>query len=559
MAFVQTEPRYRAVLSRHGLRTARDFLNCPGVILSGHPRRHVLRVRVGVESYILKKEHHVSWRDRLASAWAGFGWSSKSVREARVLARLREAGLPCPEVVAAGEDGRQAFLLLREQAGMTDLREYLSCPHVRFEHQALAIDLGREIACIHAAGFKQPDLYAKHILVQKAPGVFRFCFLDWQRSCQRLSISWRQRVRDLAALDASLAEQLASDRLRLLCLRTYLSAVSGWHALSLRRAWLSERFATPPTPFEDSGRATHQGLIRRQTVRTIAFAIRRISERLLQRRRIRELRQQPPPGGTQDLLWLEDGERFCVARDFYEELGGRLPSWLPRRPQPCSDGGRLEHRLILLGAGRTARLVQRWRRDPAGWWRRGKFPAPEFAQASTIFQLQRFGVCGPRLLAMGFRRLGFSQRFSFLLTEPPLGIALTTFLRRENPAAVRHCVLGHFGAMLRQVHEAGYTFPASSDPLQAWVVIAGRAVLASVEMLMRTDAPCKRLAEADLPRVLAASSAKPQAPCLLSRCDRLRLLLGYLQSKRLDADSRAMLLRQAGKPDLLKSGERQVG
>ena len=49
--------------------------------------------------------------------------------------------------------------------------------------------------------------------------------------------------------------------------------------------------------------------------------------------------------------------------------------------------------------------MQRWRQASA-WLSRGKFPAPEFAHAAAIFRLQRFGVAGPRLLAMGHRRLG---------------------------------------------------------------------------------------------------------------------------------------------------------
>src|SRR5207302_9767094 len=142
------------------------------------------------------------------------------------------------------------------------------------------------------------------------------------------AVSGRRRLHDLAALDASRAEHLASDRLRLVCLRSYL---------------------------RDSARAT----------RPIATAIRRITERLLKRRKIRELRQPPLPGEAQQLLWLDDGERLCVARDFYEELADRLPSWLPRNVPPSPDGACVEHRLILLGAGRTAHLVQRWRRAPA--------------------------------------------------------------------------------------------------------------------------------------------------------------------------------------------------
>jgi tRNA A-37 threonylcarbamoyl transferase component Bud32 len=539
MAFVEIAPRYRDVLRSNGIASAGDFLGWAGVILSGHPRRHVLRVRAGDESFILKKEHRVPWRDRFASAWAGFGWSSKSLREARVLDRLRRAGVPCPEVVAAGEDGAQAFLLLREQAGMTDLRDYLggplpasegrsgkwegeapaepcceygsagaspsqnSLPLTDSERRRLAAALGRELARIHAAGFEQPDLYAKHILVRPSAGGYRFCFLDWQRSRIRRAVPWRRRLGDLAALDASLAEHLASDRLRLVVLRSYLL---------------------------DSGPLT----------RLIGAAIRRITERLLQRRKVRELRQPPLPGEAQQLLWLEDGERLCVARDFYEELGGRLPSWLPRDVPPSADGACVEHRLILLGAGRTAHLVQRWRRAPAGWLHRGKFPAPEFVRAAAIFRLQRFGVAGPRLLAMGYRPVGLAQRFSFLLTEAPSGVPLATFVRRSDSPGVRHELLRCLGALLRQVHEAGYTFRDGADPLEAWVVVVrerATLALAGVDALEKA-APSDRLAAAQLRRFAEAPTAE------LSRTDLLRVALGYLHLDRLDAGARRLLPRR---------------
>jgi hypothetical protein len=142
----------------------------------------------------------------------------------------------------------------------------------------------------------------------------------------------------------------------------------------------------------------------------------------------------------------------------------------------------------LLGAGRTAHLAQRWQRLPIGWRRRGKFPAPEFAHAAAIFRLQRFGVSGPRLLAMGYRDLPRSQRFSFLLIEPPTGDTLRTILRRDIADALRDDLLNQFEVMTRRVRDAGYAFRPGVDVLQAWVVRDGRLVLGSVEMLEEADA-----------------------------------------------------------------------
>src|SRR5262249_60840594 len=77
-------------------------------------------------------------------------------------------------------------------------------------------------AQIHDAGFHHRDLYAKHILVDRSG---EFCCVDWQRSPRRGHVGWRQRWRDLAALHASLAEELASPPERLACLYVYLRLV----------------------------------------------------------------------------------------------------------------------------------------------------------------------------------------------------------------------------------------------------------------------------------------------------------------------------------------------
>lgn len=507
MAYLKIEPRYRALLSGHGYASARAFLDWPGVILSGHPRRHVLRVRLGTESFILKKEHRVALRDRLASGWAGYGWSSKSVRESQLLEQLRAAGVPCPQVAAAGEEGGQAFLLMREQTGMTELRELLARPLATADRRALAHALGRELAHIHAAGFTQPDLYAKHILVRGAGDGFHFCFLDWQRSRPMRRVSWQRRVRDLAALDASLTAELVPDRLRVACLHAYLRDTRA-HGV------------VPP--------------------KGVAAVIRRLGERRRIRRKMRELRQPPLPAGAQQLLWLRDGERLCVVRDFFDELGGQLPSWLPQEPEPCADGVCVEHRLILLGSGRTAHLVQRWSRA-AGWLPQGKYPAPEFAQAALLFRLQRFGVAGPRLLAMGHHQITAWQRFSFLLSEPPAGPSLAAVLRQDGTPMLRQRLLRRLGSQLRQLHEAGFTLRPGANAWQLWVVPdpeMPRVALANADALERTKAPWQRLAAADLSRVVAAN---PQADPVLSRADQLRVVLGYLQRRRIDDAARRLL------------------
>ena len=235
-AFLDVNPRYRELLKRQGLKAPEDFLALPAVIVSGHPDRNVARVslgslqdksghRVGVTAY-LKREHRLPWRDRLVNAWAGFGWCSKSYREALVLRAMREQGVGCPEFLAAGEDrfGR-AFLLVRELSEGVDLRVFLQGRHLAepVVRRHFARTLGEALARLHDAGFNHPDLYSKHVLVN--PRYSAVSLLDCQRSHRFRNLSWARRWHDLAALDATLTDELVAPRERLRCLRSYLRAV----------------------------------------------------------------------------------------------------------------------------------------------------------------------------------------------------------------------------------------------------------------------------------------------------------------------------------------------
>jgi tRNA A-37 threonylcarbamoyl transferase component Bud32 len=301
-----------------------------------------------------------------------------------MLQRVQQAGIGCPEPIAVGEDDKgQAFLLLRALDDATELRRLLATLQSADRRQ-LARQLSEMLARIHAAGIDHPDLYSKHVLVRSGPstGRFTFHFLDWQRSRQRRALPWRRRFRDLAALDATLAPNLATPRERLLCLYAYLRRAGG-----IRRA---------------------------------ARAITRLSRRLQQRRRIREMHRLPLAPGTQNLIWL-DGETLCVTREFYNRLGGTTPRWLA---VPGGPSG-LQCETVVLPDGRQAQLTRRWSSRPLAWlWsclRGRRLTSPELRAAGTIFRMQRLGVQMPNLLAVGQKTIRPWQVASFLLVEPVPG------------------------------------------------------------------------------------------------------------------------------------------
>src|SRR5207245_3051677 len=104
-------------------------------------------------------------------------------------------------------------------------------------------------------------LSSNHVLLN--PADLTVYFLDWQRSRRRRRVAWRQRCRDLAALEATVAYNLATFRERLVCLRAYL-----------RKSQASDGLRQP-------------------SLRSVALSVGRLASRLVHQRRIRELRRVP--------------------------------------------------------------------------------------------------------------------------------------------------------------------------------------------------------------------------------------------------------------------------
>jgi tRNA A-37 threonylcarbamoyl transferase component Bud32 len=397
MAFVELHPERRSWLTGLGLDTAEQFLALPGLIVSGHSDRHVARVTLGhgrqaICAY-LKREHLVRWHDRIVSYFDGWGWSSRCLREQRTLQAVAAAGIECPQWLAVGEDDHgRAFLLLAEMPDSVDLRLYLRDrrPTAAARYH-FARHLGTAVGRLHAAGFTHCELYAKHVLVD--PLDQSIAFIDWQRTRRRASMPWRLRRRDLAALDATLADDLATPGERIACLRGYLQTLG-------ERADCDARFW-----------------------RLLVQDLRQHGQRLLERRHVREVRNGLPPSPEQGVYWL-DGEALCVTSDYWAETAGRTPDWLLQAHQRWQKTAAGE---VSLAHGRRALFVRRRYTQPLRWlWARlrgRQLVAPEMRQAGAMFQRQRLGASGPRLLAFGQRHPWPWRTESFLLTELPEGPA----------------------------------------------------------------------------------------------------------------------------------------
>jgi len=365
--WAEVHPKYREAFAAARLMTAETLLTLPGEVVSGHPDRHVMRVELpnGKIGY-LKRQHRVSRFERLKQKLAGFGWSSRCIREAKVLKQLEREGLPGPQWIAFGEDGDgRSFLLVEELSDSLELRPFLNDSALSLvERNRLAEKIGQSIAELHAAGFSTPDLSAKHVLVD--PATFAITLIDWQNARHR---EGEAPAEPLAALHASLAESLASPRERLRMLWAYSRVCS-------RSGMKLPRFS--------------------QLVRSL----RTESERIANRRSIRDQREGTPV--DQRLVWVAD-EAVCAI----PEIAAIWPQPAIAPPFYSCPSGTIS---IQLADGRPATLIRGRTFAPLARLRaaiRGKsWRSPGMAIARDLFHRQRYGLPAPQLFAFGQRLTG---------------------------------------------------------------------------------------------------------------------------------------------------------
>ena len=281
------QPGCAEQLFRQGLRNFGGFFRyADGEVIGGHRERNVARVNIGGLRGYLKREYFVPWKDYVHSWWAGFSFVSQSQREWQILKALQARGIPCPEPLAVGAQAGKAFLLLRELPDAEDLRSFLAAhPLTRQDRVWLAHLLGKSISDLHAAGFTHPDLYAKHVFVARDRR--SIAFVDYQRTQKRAHVSWRRRCRDLAALNASLGDDVVSPRERWHCLFAYLR-----HAHQADAAMRGDGCGGPmPRPAW------------RELVRSSLRRIERRTRHLLRRRKVRQMRTSDAAG--KDALVVE--------------------------------------------------------------------------------------------------------------------------------------------------------------------------------------------------------------------------------------------------------------
>lgn len=501
--FLAVHPRHEAELAAYGLRTADDFLTLAGEIVSGHPDRHVVQVRLSghdgtTRIAYLKRQHIVRWKERLQNAIAGFGRVSKSAREAVMLAQLETVGFVVPEWMAYGEsvDGR-AFLLVAEVPGVVELRTFLGDPKTTPEQRTrIAERIGQTLAELHSAGFHYPDSTAKHFLIN--PQTLAITLIDWQTARRFEHVSERLRHSSLAVLYASIAENLATAGECARVLWSYRQ-VLGHSKQQVRCTFSSE-----------------------------VKAITRLADSVRNRRSLRD--QRMGATSAQRLVWLA-GEAACVV----PELADSWPNPADGEPfysdKPahflCMDTIDISNgqRCCLVrdrSSAPLSRLIARLR---------GKlYRSQGLVLSRVLFHLDRYGVPVPRILAFGQKLTTQRHTESFVLFEPPQGsLTLKDWYRTPTTSESRSRILETTGLLLRQLHEAGCRLDlpfaeepcfhvTERDPLTPVVLGAVR----SVRLVRRSS---ERGQLRDVCRLLQGPLGFLNAP------SRLSLLRGYFGSR----------------------------
>ena len=225
--------KHHEVLRQLGLDTMEGVKNFKGERIKNHKgqrdiqRFHAVLPGAGptAGTYYLKRNWKPYKKDGLKSLLRrGEVWSQSRVEWENSMA-LQRAGIGIAQPIAFGEEcnplwEKFSFLITATARGEMTLDEFLRTNTDTSERRLVFSALGREIRKMHEAGLASPDLFTRHIFVERRPAP-QFCLIDMARLDQRKSLSTKLRARDLAALNITAPLRFVSTRERLRFLKSY--------------------------------------------------------------------------------------------------------------------------------------------------------------------------------------------------------------------------------------------------------------------------------------------------------------------------------------------------
>lgn len=415
------DPDYRTRLAAQGLDRLDALLECQAgeLVSGGHRNRDVTRVELPredgtAERLYVKREQAAQGKYVLKHVAGGRGPWGKPRLEFEVLRRVRDAGVECPRPVACLQDGPwpvRGALMLADLGDLPPLNDYLGSGRLDGpgRREAFFARLGREVGRLHEAGINQPDLFANHIFVGEAADQWRIVLIDFQRSLCHRSLPTARRVRDLAALLATVPSRLACQRDRERLLDAYLSCCRLGHQAGRIREGIGER-----------------------------------CRRLLTRRKIWEIRESDTREhrAVQSLesleigtMWVDPDFRPSLERAGLTSFTSVMQSTSGTLLRALADR---ENWRLELEAGHGAYLKKHHIRTFSSRFRArvGAGPGDSAArvEAENVARLGRGGIAAMRLIAYGEKLHEDGCLESFLLTEELAGYQqLDDFLRERFP------------------------------------------------------------------------------------------------------------------------------
>jgi len=242
--------RYHEVLRRLGLDTLAGVKSFKGELIKNHKgRRDIQRITIPDEGrplvLFLKRNWQPYKKDGLHSLLTrGTVWSQSRVEYENSLA-LQRAGLTVAEPVAFGEEcgllwEKFSFIVTASARGEMTLEEFLRTNRDRTERRRVLTALAREIRRMHDAGLASPDLFTRHLFLERGPTP-KFCLIDMARMDRGTPLSPTRRARDLAALHVTAPLRFVTTYERLRFLKTYGDAAILLPLIRLRAMHLLRR------------------------------------------------------------------------------------------------------------------------------------------------------------------------------------------------------------------------------------------------------------------------------------------------------------------------------
>ncbi len=201
-----------------------------GELIKNHKgRRDIQRVRATCEGQplvlFIKRNFHPYKKDGLHSLLTrGQVWSQSRTEWENSLA-LKGAGIDVPTPVAFGEEcgplwEKFSFIITASARGDMTLDQFIQSAASAEERQHVFVSLAREIRKMHDAGLASPDLFTRHIFIERGPKP-RFCLIDMARLDRRPTLPLKLRARDLAALHVTAPLRFVSKQERETFLEVY--------------------------------------------------------------------------------------------------------------------------------------------------------------------------------------------------------------------------------------------------------------------------------------------------------------------------------------------------